>query len=664
MKSSRVFIAIFTLVLLQACAPTLPEATTATNYQWLEQNWTAKERHWFHHASQGTATLPVPYKWFVSLEQPTLGLRKQADFKDSQYLSRFGFIPSSEEVPTEPGYSGQRKYGSIVYYSEKTYAGNPDGLPVGFAKTEAKHTLEKTDDLIGFTCAACHTGHMEYKETSIRIDGGPAITNLGKFREALVLALAYTKYVPFRFDRFADKVLEADHTEADRDRLKAKLDARLDAILAVAGKLKELDKDAVEEGFARLDALNRIGNQVFVTNFLNPPKFPESEKPKTSANCKLPEKAPKEGFGFDPWDNYRTTNAPVNFPHIWSTSWFDWVQYDASIKQPMVRNAGEALGVSAQLNIAEPTHPLYDSSVLVRDVRDMEKLLAGDNPFLKTNGQPEEDPHFKGLRAPKWPDDLFGGTDEDKVANGRKLYMELCMGCHGHPVNEDTGNFWKDGKRWTPPNDVGERYYKVKPVIDVGTDPAQGEVLLLRSLKVPKFLGLKFDKETEKEAEGRTWHQKWFGTALAETVQKTADCWYDDNGIIDEKERAAWNGNRENEIQAGVGYKARPLNGIWATAPFLHNGSVPNLYSLLLPADERPKKFCLGNRKFDPVKVGYVFEEPPCPPGTFELDTTIPGNSNAGHEFTDALAYGFKIVGNKRLTEAQRWDLIEYLKTL
>jgi len=46
------------------------------------------------------------------------------------------------------------------------------------------------------------------------------------------------------------------------------------------------------------------------------------------------------------------------------------------------------------------------------------------------------------------------------------------------------------------------------------------------------------------------------------------------------------------------------------------------------------------------------------------LDTTIPGNSNAGHEFTDALAYGFKIVGNKRLTEAQRWDLIEYLKTL
>jgi len=67
MKSSRVFIAIFTLVLLQACAPTLPEATTATNYQWLEQNWTAKERHWFHHASQGTATLPVPYKWFVSL---------------------------------------------------------------------------------------------------------------------------------------------------------------------------------------------------------------------------------------------------------------------------------------------------------------------------------------------------------------------------------------------------------------------------------------------------------------------------------------------------------------------------------------------------------------------------------------------------------------------
>jgi hypothetical protein len=68
-----------------------------------------------------------------------------------------------------------------------------------------------------------------------------------------------------------------------------------------------------------------------------------------------------------------------------------------------------------------------------------------------------------------------------------------------------------------------------------------------------------------------------------------------------------------------VAYKARPLNGIWATAPYLHNGSVPSLYELLLsarrdddepaegePAPEfRPDEFVVGSQEFDPIKVGF-----------------------------------------------------------
>ena len=52
-------------------------------------------------------------------------------------------------------------------------------------------------------------------------------------------------------------------------------------------------------------------------------------------------------------------------------------------------------------------------------------------------------------------------------------------------------------------------------------------------------------------------------------------------------------------------WKAAPRDGVWATAPFLHNGSVPNLYEMLIPAAERTKKFWLGG-DFDPVKVGRV----------------------------------------------------------
>jgi hypothetical protein len=71
-------------------------------------------------------------------------------------------------------------------------------------------------------------------------------------------------------------------------------------------------------------------------------------------------------------------------------------------------------------------------------------------------------------------------------------------------------------------------------------------------------------------------------------------------------------------------WKAAPRDGVWATAPFLHNGSVPNLYEMLIPAAERTKKFWLGG-DFDPVKVGL---DTTATSGTFLMDTTLRGNSN------------------------------------
>lgn len=95
-----------------------------------------------------------------------------------------------------------------------------------------------------------------------------------------------------------------------------------------------------------------------------------------------------------------------------------------------------------------------------------------------------------------------------------------------------------------------------------------------------------------------------------------------------------------------LAYKARPLNGIWATAPYLHNGSVPTLDQLLTPAADRMDKFYVGSREFDPVNVGFDTQQ-----GVFLFDTHQPGNSNAGHDF------GFK-------EPLKRKALIAYLKTL
>lgn len=55
-------------------------------------------------------------------------------------------------------------------------------------------------------------------------------------------------------------------------------------------------------------------------------------------------------------------------------------------------------------------------------------------------------------------------------------------------------------------------------------------------------------------------------------------------------------------------YKARPLDGIWATAPFLHNGSVPTVYQLLSPQAERDQTFYRGSFEYDPRHLGYRTE--------------------------------------------------------
>ena len=614
MTKNRPWLVVLLIVLLSGCSsirdlfpPALPPNVPLKESRWLEQNWSSDERFWFHHVSQGTSTLPLPYNWFIALEQPELMLFKDPGLlSDPEYLRRYGFIPSPKRA------------GSSIKPEEHRlpFSGNPDGLPVGFSKTPGN------PDQIGFTCAACHTGHIEYKGTDILIDGAPAITNLGKFRTALGLALAYTNYVPGRFGRFATRVLGEEHTPEQEKALEEALQALLAGLEKVKALQDTVAAQAVEEGFGRLDALNRIGTQVFFTDFLR--GTPE---------------------GFDPRANLVPNDAPVNFPHIWDTHWFTWVQYDASIKQPMFRNAGEAFGVSAQINLVKPDQTLFKSSLPVYNLYDIEDLLAGKDPHT-------DNPGFKGLHSPVWPEDILGSIDQTRKQRGKALYQDLCQGCHLAPVTEPS--FWAS-KLWQAPNAAGERYLHLHqiPVKHIGTDPTQAKILLERHVKVPSYLGVEGTPD-----ESGTIIDAPFGSALATVVEKAVDLWYEEHQISP-ADRDRLNGYRPNDLQADLIYKARPLNGIWATAPFLHNGSVPNLYALLSPVEERPKTFCLGNREYDPKHVGYTTT---CTPGTFELDTSIPGNFNTGHEFktceTDC-----KVIG-RGLSRDERLDLIEFLKSL
>ena len=96
-------------------------------------------------------------------------------------------------------------------------------------------------------------------------------------------------------------------------------------------------------------------------------------------------------------------------------------------------------------------------------------------------------------------------------------------------------------------------------------------------------------------------------------------------------------------------YKARPINGVWASAPYLHNGSIPTIYDLLLPAVQRPQQFYVGNIELDVKKVGHISS---AAPNTSLFDTRLPGNANTGHEYGTALS------------DEERWALVEYIKSL
>ena len=76
----------------------LPDYPPINRAVWLEQNWTQKQRQWFHHEDQGTQTLNVPYEWFVALEQPRLSVFGDVGrLSDPAYLDRYGFIPGATE---------------------------------------------------------------------------------------------------------------------------------------------------------------------------------------------------------------------------------------------------------------------------------------------------------------------------------------------------------------------------------------------------------------------------------------------------------------------------------------------------------------------------------------------------------------------------------------
>ena len=246
------------------------------------------------------------------------------------------------------------------------------------------------------------------------------------------------------------------------------------------------------------------------------------------------------------------------------------------------------------------------------------------------------------LAPPQWPEEVLGKIDRAKAAKGKELFVKHCAECHNsYPYT------------WTEPNKYGKRFIEVGivPQSYVGTDPSQFEdslPLVLTAQLAPYLPGPFKDKPIVPTLV--------LSATAGEGLEKTAEKKLN----LTPEETVKLHGYRAYPLPRPQerSYKAAPRDGIWAEGPYLHNGSVPNLYEMLIPAKERTKKFYLG-RDFDPVKVGV---DTTGNSGKFLLDTTLPGNSNAGHSFENGPG-GNGIIG-PLLTDEERWELIEYLKSI
>ncbi|MFI5459529.1 MAG: di-heme-cytochrome C peroxidase [Isosphaerales bacterium] len=479
---------------------------------------------------------------------------------------------------------------------------NPDGLPVGFV---AGGELGRR--WLGMTCAACHTAEIHLGTTGYRIDGAPTLGDVQGLLTALTAALQQTQIDPAKFGRFARAVLGANNTPANQAELQIQLATVIKARIGYnlrnfAGYDPGQIPPPPPTHFARLDAVGAIANEVYY-HAVN------------AANLT----SPIEGAVL--------ADAPVSYPFLWDTAQHDFVQWLGIAKNggaldilTLSRNVGEVLGVFADFAIPENPSILslgYSSTVKIQELGDLENLV-------------------KTLWSPLWPDD-FPKIDRNAAAKGAQLYQANCVSCH---VLIDRTN----------PNRTITAIMN-----DSGTDPRASSNFFNRTGSSGKLSGVNVNFVP--------FTAKIPPVADADSMLTNVVI-----GVIlgrfrpappDELAHANFRGARTTgvalaRVQQSFRYKARPLNGIWATAPYLHNGSVPNLDALLQPAAKRPSTFSIGVRTFDPARVGYLTDVPSFP--KFSVNnpdgSPITGNSNAGHEF------------GASLSDVERGQLIEYLKTL
>ena len=572
-------------------------------YITLEQGWSKEEGMDFYRTSQGSQLMP--YSWFLALEQAD----NDSLFRDNAHVKQLGYIPQA-----------------------KTAGTNPDGLPIGFVKDDnmeaflssalSAKRLSSGDkryteyrEWLGLTCAACHTSEITYNDQTLRIDGGPPMSDFQTMIKMMSKALTSTTADDNKLARFAKNVLaEGGYNETEQQRLKTEILAYTDWL----NNYIQINYDgvAMPYGYGRLDAFGAILNRVTAS-------FTGIE------------------------DNATPANAPVSYPFLWNTSQLSWVQWNGSANNHIGRNVGEVSGVFAHtiVNTTNDDERFYSSAKIV-NLDHLEQLMSK-------------------LDSPKWGAPL-PAIDDAKAAKGKALYAANCVMCHS--VRDEKGEF-----PMTDPNPLGKQFIQIHmtKLEKIGTDPLMAMNFVNPALNVDPGVMRSYLPKQYQDADKtpKVPRGEMLTAIVGNVIQKNIASF---NPPLDQQQLMELTGYHLPPEKGGasppnlVAYKARPLNGIWATAPYLHNGSVSSLYQLLLPDTEREKSFYVGSRELNTEQVGF---KPNQDGNSFLFNTVnekgdpISGNSNAGHSGK----YYTQIRENNEwrdYTSEERYQLIEYMKTL
>ncbi|MCO6415375.1 di-heme-cytochrome C peroxidase [Siccirubricoccus sp. KC 17139] len=565
----------------------VPWSLPAQPVSTLPQGWSPELAARFHFSAQGSHL--IPRAWFAALNRAD----GEGRFAAPENLARYG----------------------LLFADDAGTGLNPDRLPIGFAIDPVSNPA--TGPWLGLTCAACHTGEVAFRGTRLRIEGAPARFDFDRFVADLDAAVQATGRDPGRFAAFAER---AGTTPA----------AITDAYAAYAARSARhaaVQRPAHVAGFSRVDALGQIINSIAVLHLAAPPEVVEA--------------------------NRQPPRAPVSYPFLWTAPRQDWVQWVPIASSPIGRNSGEVLGVFGESNLTAPGTPgRFDSSVQYQALAALEDWL-------------------RNLEPPAWPEATFGAIDRARWQEGQRIFQRDCQGCHNMPPF-----------RLTDPRQSldGSQFIRISAVPQrvVGTDRTYLDALQNWRIRTGPLADLFEGREEVAAAD-------YFLTTVKQVVETgTAAAGLTRRRLLDTGEARACPGGYSRRMVAQIprptgafevrdacaipdgrlarlaperwnmpasqldSLKAGPLLGIWATGPFLHNGSVPTVYDLLSPPAERPAVFWVGSAELDVEKLGFVAAEAP---GLFRFDTSQPANSNQGHAFP-----------RRSLTPAQRLAVVEYLK--